>query len=480
MLFNSPAFLLYGPVVWLLWWTLGRVIRSDRRQGRLVLMMLVASFVFYCWQDRWLTVLLYFLLMFSYCLVDWLVGLSLKRRPRRGVLALGIIFNLGVLCFFKYTVMLLNTFLGLHRLTGGQADWTVPDIILPIGISFYAFTGIAYMVDAYRGHARAETSFLRFALFISFYPQLVAGPILRAEDFLTSLRPGTMPYRPNNPMEAWRLIARGFFKKMVLADSIAMAVDPFFKNVVNVYASGDQTVWALPFIWLYAFQIYFDFSGYTDIARGLGLMFGFRWPINFNVPYLASSIRDFWRRWHMTLSSWLRDYLYIPLGGSRLGQVRALINLMITMLLGGLWHGASWSFMMWGGLHGLYLVGHRLWTWTPIYRRLRALRGVSRFVYHWLGVAFTFHLVCFAWVFFRITRFGEAWVCAKRLFTWDVAFAGGSADVSLWILLAAYALISAVVSFSNSWRMRGVKRRVPRPLRIGFAVGFWTALFFQF
>jgi D-alanyl-lipoteichoic acid acyltransferase DltB (MBOAT superfamily) len=477
MLFNSPTFLIFGPLIWAAWWILGRTLNVDRRHGLIMLVLLVASFVFYCWQDEWIEVLLYFLLMFFYCLVDWLVGLSLAKRPRRSVLALGILFNLVVLGFFKYAMMLMSSLVGLYRLGGGHTAWEVPEIILPVGISFYAFTGIAYMVDVYRGHARAEPSFTRFALFISFYPQLVAGPILRAEDFLTSLRRDTMPYRPNNPMEAWRLIARGFFKKMVLADSIALAIDPFFKNVVNLYATSDQSVWSLPFVWLYALQIYFDFSGYTDIARGLGLLFGFRWPINFNLPYLAVSIRDFWRRWHMTLSSWLRDYLYIALGGSRRGPVRALVNLMITMLLGGLWHGPSWSFMMWGGLHGLYLVGHRLWTWTPIYRRAKALKGLARFVYHWLGVAFTFHLVCFAWVFFRITDFGQAWVCARRLFTWDVAFAGGSANVSLWVLMAAYGVISMAVSFSNSFRMRGVKRRIPAPLRIGFAVGFWTGLF---
>ena len=181
-----------------------------------------------------------------------------------------------------------------------------------MGISFYSFTGIAYMVDIYRRARPAEPSLWRYSLFTSFFPQLVAGPILRAEEFLPQLKPDELPQRPEMPTEALALIARGYFKKLVLADSIALAIDPFFVDVMNPATLG---VWSLPYLYLYAAQIYFDFSGYTDIARGLGLAFGFRWPENFSAPYLAASIRDFWRRWHMTLSRFMRDYLYIPLGG---------------------------------------------------------------------------------------------------------------------------------------------------------------------
>jgi alginate O-acetyltransferase complex protein AlgI len=190
-----------------------------------------------------------------------------------------------------------------------------------------------------------------------------------------------MPTRPLAPAEATFLIARGFFKKLVLADSLAVAIDPFFANITHPSTAG---VWSLPYIYLYALQIYFDFSGYTDIARGLGLWFGFRWPENFNWPYLATSVQDFWRRWHMTLSRFLRDYLYIPLGGSRGEPLHTAAALMITMLLGGLWHGPSWSFMLWGGLHGCFLIVNRIWSSSTLCQRLELLRGPPALAWRWL------------------------------------------------------------------------------------------------
>ncbi len=477
MLFNSLTFVIFALLVWIVWWILGRSALNDRRYWAMVMVMLTASFVYYSWQRRLDRILVHFFLMLSYCAVGWAVGRSLSRTPRKSVLALGIVFSLSVLCFFKYTGMLIVTFANALRLAGCSHQPSPLDLLLPIGVSFYAFTVIAYMVDVYSCRARAEDSFFRFALFTSFYPHVVAGPILRAENFLTSLSRDALPTAPSSPMEALRLIARGFFKKMVLADHIALAIDPFFADVARTYASSAETAWSLPFLWLYAFQIYFDFSGYIDIARGLGLMFGFRWPLNFNLPYLAENIREFWQRWHMTLSSWLRDYLYIPLGGSRCGQLCGLANVMITMLLGGLWHGASWSFMMWGGLHGLYLCAYRAWTWTPFHRRMEQLRGAPRFIYRWTCVLFTFHLVCFSWAFFRITDFREALLCAGSIFTWTRAFAGGAGDLSLWFLLVGYGVISIVVGLSHSRLLMEVRQRIPAPLRTGFALGFWMGLF---
>ena len=477
MLFNSPTFVLFAPIVWLVWWSLGRSVLTNRRYRLLVMVMLSSSFVFYCWQGRLGSILVHFFLMLSYCVVGWAVGRSLGRTRRKAVLVLGIVFSLGVLCFFKYADMLLRTLAGLLRLSGAAYRPSLLDILLPIGISFYAFTMIAYIVDVYRGHARAENSFLRVALFLSFYPQLVSGPILRADDFLTHLSSKTLPTHPDSVMEATKLICRGFFKKMVLADRIALAVDPFFADVTGAWVTSGEIAWSLPFLWLYAFQIYFDFSGYTDIARGVGLMFGFRWPLNFNLPYLARNIREFWQRWHMTLSLFLRDYLYIPLGGSQCGRLRGLANVMITMLLGGLWHGASWSFMIWGGLQGLYLCAYRVWSWTSLHRRMNRIGGAGRFVYHWFSVLLTFHLVCFAWAFFRITDFREALLCAGRIFTWTRAFPGGAGDVSLWLLLGAYGLLSVVVAVSRSARFTTVRERIPAALRTGFAFGFWAGLF---
>src|SRR5262249_54797106 len=282
---------------------------------------------------------------------------------------------------------------------------------IPFGISFYAFTGIAYMVDVFRRTTPAEANLPRYTLSICFFPHLVAGPILRANEFLTQLGPGRMPTRPLAPLQALGLIARGYFKKLVLADRLALAIDPFFAHVNDPTTAG---VWALPYVWLYALQIYFDFSAYTDIARGLGLLFGYRWPENFHLPYLAANVAEFWHRWHATLSRFLRDYLYIPLGGSRGGPWRTARNLMITMLLGGLWHGAAWSFLLWGGLHGLFLVVHRAWSATALRGRLAGVGGAGGLVWRGVCVLATFHCVCLAWCFFRLTALPDSLACVRK------------------------------------------------------------------
>ncbi len=406
-----------------------------------IAMLLTSSLIFYGFRQPWLLVLI-----LSYCVVNWGVGCALARGGwRRTALAIGVAFNLLVLAYWKYTPLVLRT------LAGWDLDVPAPavDWVIPFGISFYAFTGIAYMVDVYRGHTPAETSFRRFALFVTFFPQLVAGPILRSRDFLTSLQPDTMPTRLQEPFEALMLLARGYFKKAVLADRIALAIDPFFAHVAGPSTEG---VWALPYVYLYAFQIYFDFSGYTDIARGLGLLFGYRWPDNFNLPYLASSVQDFWRRWHMTLSLFLKDYLYIPLGGSRYGWWRTNLNLMLTMLLGGLWHGASWSFLLWGGIHGAMLVGHRCWQAVLGARSASegrpALAGAAGWwAWRVFCVVLTFHGVCLAWCFFRLTVLSQSLTCVAKWFVFDPdkMFVGAAADPSLWLLLAGYGLAVGLV-----------------------------------
>ncbi len=406
-------------------------------------LLLVASFYFYGYQHGW-----WLAVMLGYCVVDWGTGLWLERtRHRRAVLALGVSFNLTVLCFWKYTPLLLSTLTALVGWPSADFDAALADgWIIPMGVSFYTFMGIAYMVDVYRGVTPVERNFWRYSLFTSFFPHLVAGPILRASEFLHHLRPESLPLRPTLSWEAGFLIARGFFKKMVLADTIAAAIDPFFANVSDVSTAG---VWALPYVWLYALQIYFDFSGYTDIARGLGLCFGFRWPENFNWPYLATSIQDFWRRWHMTLSRFLRDYLYIPLGGNRHGPWRAALALMVTMLLGGLWHGASWTFMLWGGIHGLLLVVNRLWGMTALHARLAALGGAPGAIWTGARIALSFHAVCFAWCFFRLTNLTDSFTCLEKwiYFDADKWWVGGAADGTLWLLLGIYALATAAAVY---------------------------------
>jgi D-alanyl-lipoteichoic acid acyltransferase DltB (MBOAT superfamily) len=278
-------------------------------------------------------------------------------------------------------------------------------------------------------------------LHMTFFPHLMAGPILRPRDFLTTLHPSCMPERAEAPLEAAVLVGRGYFKKMVLADRIALSIDPFFLHVGTPATEG---VWALPYVYLYAFQIYFDFSGYTDIARGLGLMFGFRWPENFRLPYLASSPVEFWRRWHITLSTFLRDYLFMPLGGIRRSPFRRYAALMATMLLGGLWHGASWSFVLWGGLHGAYLTVNRMWTESSQRRALPSPGRLAGRVWQLVCIALTFHFVCLAWCFFRLTSLQDSIACVRKWFVFDAdkLFVGGSDELSLWVLLGLYGTLA--------------------------------------
>jgi len=469
MNFTEPRFAWFLLAVFTLWLICRRFERAQ------VGLVLVASLVFYG-VGNWRLLPL----ILVYAVVNWAVGCRLRATTRpRLVLGLGVAFNLGVLAYFKYTPMLLTTLhdafvaLGWPPTPLAQEGWAIP-----FGISFYAFTGIAYMVDVYRRTTDAERHLGRYALSVTFFPHLVAGPILRPSEYLTQLRPGHVPTQSLAPLEACLLLARGFFKKMVLADRIALAIDPFF---VHVNDSSTAGVWALPFVYLYAWQIYFDFSGYTDIARGLGLLFGFRWPDNFNLPYLAGSIAEFWHRWHITLSRFLRDYLYIPLGGSRGGWWRTNVNLMLTMLLGGLWHGASWSFMLWGAIHGLLLVLHRCWQLLPVSKRLASATGPAGWLWRGLCVGLTFHLVAFVWCFFRLTTLAQSWACLSGCFQFDPGLwrVGVVDKMGLWLLLGGYGLVVAL-AFRLS-RLHFEPTQLPRPavatLSRGFLWGFGVTMF---
>ena len=448
MSFVDRDFAWFLPAALALWWLV------RRNYPWQIGVMLAVSLVFYGYGRWWVLCVLT-----TCCAVDWIVArlLHRARRPRL-VLGFGIGFNLAVLCFWKYTPLLVRSFDGMP-----SENWVVP-----MGVSFYAFTGIAYMTDVYRGILPAESNFWRYSLFASFFPHLVAGPILRTREFLTDLRPESMPAHSLAPAEGALLIARGYFKKLILADGIAAAVDPFFANLANSSTSG---VWSLLYVYLYAFQIYFDFSGYTDIARGLGLWFGFRWPENFNSPYAATSVQDFWRRWHMTLSRFLRDYVYIPLGGNRIGPARSTVNLMVTMMLGGLWHGANWSFLVWGGLHGLLLALNRLWGTCPLQMRLARLSGLPGLAWRITRILLTFNAVCLAWCFFRLPTLHESLVCIRKIFYFDHhgILAGGVADGSLWMLLAAYGTFVATVQLAA--RKQSLTKAVERWHSMPFAGG---------
>ncbi|MBL0165244.1 MAG: MBOAT family protein [Xanthomonadales bacterium] len=379
MLFNSFHFVVFFVVVL----ALNQSLR--RWPGAQKLMLLAASYYFYG-QWNWL----YLVLILFSTVTDYAIGLGLVkvRRPRQ-LLVISLIVNLGVLFFFKYANWTIANWNVVDSMVGGGLAISPLDLLLPVGISFYTFQSMSYTLDVYRGDSPPRRNFLDYSLFIAFFPQLVAGPIVRDGEFFHELdRDRRIDFA--TVRQALVLIALGYVKKVAVADNLAAVVDPVFDATIA------QGFWdTLLAIYAFAFQIYCDFSGYTDIAIGCALLLGFRFPKNFNYPYVAESIQDFWRRWHMTLSRWLRDYLYISLGGNRKGPSRTRINLMLTMLLGGLWHGASWNFVIWGGLHGLYLAVERVIhkRWPDLDRNTRGARMLRVFI--------TFHLVCFAWIFFR-------------------------------------------------------------------------------
>jgi alginate O-acetyltransferase complex protein AlgI len=337
----------------------------------------------------------FILLIIGSTSVDYFVALRLPRveslRGRKWLVALSVTVNLGILAYFKYIALILDTTRELTHWLGWEAPIPLVKAFLPLGISFYTFEAISYVVDVYRGRTQPVRNPLNYALYILFFPHLVAGPIVRPYEFLPQIdRPKRFDW-PRFQAGA-QLFLLGLFKKSVIADNVALAVDPVFAEP-GTFGSGA--------LWLavlgYAVQIYCDFSGYTDMALGLAQTLGFKLPNNFNAPYLATSPSDFWKRWHISLSRWLRDYLYIPLGGNRKGPVRTMVNLFITMLLGGLWHGANWTFVAWGAYHGLLLAIQRL---LPKSLEHPAFRPV--------GMLVTFLAVCVGWVLFRAQSFADA------------------------------------------------------------------------
>jgi D-alanyl-lipoteichoic acid acyltransferase DltB (MBOAT superfamily) len=332
--------------------------------------------------------------------VGYFLSNSSGRTPnRRALLAAGVVFNLGLLGYFKYANFFVESF-GSLLATG----WEIPPIVLPLAISFFTFQQISYLVDAYQG-AAGEHSFLDYCLFVTFFPQLIAGPIVHHSEMLPQFENrGTYRYDPGSVAVGLSIFTVGLFKKVVLADTVAQFANPTFDGALMGQAPQLMEAWVAAFS--YTFQLYFDFSGYSDMAIGLGRMFGVKLPLNFNSPYRSLDISEFWRRWHITLSRFLRDYLYIPLGGNRRGTPRRYLNLMITMLLGGLWHGAGWTFVLWGGLHGAYLCVHHGWgalckrSGLPLNRDSRGWRAFSRVL--------TLLAVVVGWVFFRAESFDGA------------------------------------------------------------------------
>lgn len=390
MLFNSVTFLIFLALVLPLYYRL-----KHRGQNW---MLVAASYVFYGWWDVRFLALLIGSSVFDYYCGIWIEN---EKRPkqRKWLLAGSIVVNMGVLCTFKYFNFFMESLQTLLASFGHQASFPTLHVILPLGISFYTFLSMSYTIDVYRGEMKATRNPIDYLLFVAFFPHLVAGPIVRASYLLPQCaRPRTV--KSAEVVNGFWLILLGYFKKVVIGDRLAQVVDWGFAQPMPPFS--DANAWLV--VYAFAFQIYADFSGYSDIARGLSKLMGFELPENFKAPYLVSNPPAFWRNWHITLSTWLRDYLYIPLGGNRCSRPRVYFNLMITMMLGGLWHGAGIAYILWGFYQGLLLVAHRLW--TRMFGEEKELMANSQNAFsakitRFLLVVFFFHLTCIGWLIFR-------------------------------------------------------------------------------
>ena len=509
MFFNSIDFLVFISIFFALYFAIKGLPR--------LILCLVASYIFYgAWDWRFLS-----LIVLSTC-IDFYVGRQISvtenQTVRKRLLLLSIVANLGFLAFFKYFNFFIDSFKDMLITSGLETNMSTLNIILPMGISFYTFQSMSYSIDIYRKQLKAENNILVFATYISFFPQLVAGPIVRAADFL--------PQFSMDKKFDWDRIIRGlsqvlwgFFKKVAIADSLALYVDLCF-DAPGTYGSLHLIIGVI----FYAFQIYCDFSGYSDIAIGLAKMMGFDFPKNFRTPYFSKNFSEFWERWHISLSSWLRDYLYIPLGGNRNGSLGSYfflglffaitlmitqwwwllipafiliailfwyknqgakqeaktftyLNLMVTMLLGGLWHGAAWTYLFWGFLHGSYLIIQRLLS-APFNRFLNALR-VPNFIQNFIAMAIVFFATCFAWIFFRASSFEDAFTIIISItsladFTWS-AVLHKLIIVKCAILLV---ILLGVEIFSQQIDFESLLVRSPVFRIASFAMILWIIAFF--
>jgi D-alanyl-lipoteichoic acid acyltransferase DltB (MBOAT superfamily) len=408
MLFNSTQFAIFFPIVAALYFATPQRFRWC--------LLLAAGYYFYaCWKPG------YTVLIIISTLVDYtaglLMGAAASRARKRAWLVLSLCTNLGLLFFFKYFNFFNEALAGVLDLVGVQSPLPASRFLLPVGLSFYTFQSLTYTIGVYRGTVKPERHLGIFACYVCFFPQLVAGPIERAQNLLPQFFE-RHPFDYERVTHGLKLMAWGLFQKMVIADRLAVLVDQVYGDLPRYQGVGLAIATVL-----FAFQIYCDFSGYTDIAIGAAEVLGFRLMANFQRPYFASSIPEFWHRWHISLSTWFRDYVYIPLGGNRVGRLRWDFNIMVVFLLSGLWHGANWTFLIWGALHGLYMLCSR--RLEPLRARLAAATRLdcAPRLRHALQVAFTFTLVCFAWIFFRARSLQEAVYVVRNLFQgWSILF----------------------------------------------------------
>jgi alginate O-acetyltransferase complex protein AlgI len=454
MLFTELRFFLFFALLLAIYWAIPR--NSSRK-----ILLLVASYTFYSvWDWRFLSLIL------LSTVVDYFAGLFISQNKttagKNSWLLVSLTVNLGMLGIFKYFNFFAASFADLFQTIGIEPGWTTLNIVLPVGISFYTFQTLSYTIDVYRKQLEPTRKFLDFALFVAFFPQLVAGPIVRAKDFLYQLDTDRH-FAKVDLRWALTLFGIGFIKKACIADNLAPYVDRFYANPAT-FSLMDSWV----AVCAYAAQIYCDFSGYTDMAIAIAGLFGYRLRGNFATPYVATDITDFWRRWHISLSTWLRDYLYIPLGGSRNGKILTYRNLMITMLLGGLWHGASWNFVFWGACHGAGLAIHKIW---------REVLGAKKMPVI-VGTAITLLFVVLLWVPFRAPDTAITWQVWTQLFGADSNAAAGNGLSAEGIAIGIVLATMLIVHFGrNSGVFVPLWRRPPALVfAFGYGLAFSVAL----
>lgn len=420
LMFNSGFFIFFFLIV-----VIGVNMLKKNLHARNIFLMCMSFYFYYKSSGLYLFILI-FTSIFDYVLAQYMAREE-NHGKRKALLALSVVVNLGLLAYFKYTNFLFSSFANLFH-----HSFTAFDIFLPVGISFFTFQSMSYTIDIYRKQIRPLDNYLDYAFYVSFFPQLVAGPIVRAKDFIPQIKKQTV-ITDEMLGKGLFLIMSGLFKKVVISDYISVNfVDRIFD--APVLYSGMENLLG---VYGYALQIYCDFSGYSDMAIGLALLLGFEFNINFRTPYCSVSISDFWRRWHISLSSWLRDYLYISLGGNRKGKTRTYINLILTMLLGGLWHGASILFLIWGAWHGLLLALDKI---RMQYLKIEPKTMLGQLSLKFLGIFITFHLVCFGWIFFRAGSLETAWQIITQI-------ASGLNFSVLPQFVDGYALVSFLLVF---------------------------------
>ena len=450
MLFNSLVFLIFGLTFFILLPSINKQKNNVRWS-----FFTLASFVFYGWWD-WR----FLFLIIGSGLIDFFAGKLIVRFPKKraALLIVSLMGNLGSLAAFKYSVFISENIQFLLGLIGIEVNLQnhIPEFmyILPVGISFYTFQSMSYTIDIYRGRLKPTNNILQFFTYLAMFPQLVAGPIVRAKDLLPQLK----RVRKISKEESWNgfhLILIGYFKKVVLADNIAPLVNYAFSDVNT---STSTLYWWVVMIG-FAFQIYFDFSGYSDIARGIAKWMGLHFRINFNHPYISTSLREFWTRWHISLSTWFRDYVYIPLGGSRKGKFRGHINMWITMIVSGFWHGASWTFIIWGALHALYLSAERVLRLDSFFKKFPLGK--------WLALLLVMFQVLIAWVFFRADTFEQAFAIIKNMIIVNTSLDFG--HVIFFNLALVYIIAGIIIElfyFLNLSRIRIFRRETKSKLQV--------------